>query len=233
MGVPLRDHYFPVGEESDHLQVPWAGCNLGLRRMRPLRIVLFLLGLVLPCRVDSQKSFCNLGTYNRALDIVFGQATNGERVATVQVLPSFRSEWAIAFDKTPAGLVVSRITFRKQLWLQLGLGSGSVRTASECIELAKAAAIERAPVSLPRESAQRFIDDLARMDFATDRCPRKKDGTCAYIMDGVGYVVQLRDGRSARIRDVSAYTGMRSENPALSNWVTDLLKESLLPAAKW
>jgi hypothetical protein len=104
--------------------------------------------------------------------------------------------------------------------------------ASQCIELAKAAAVERTPLPLPRESAQRFFDDLAKMDFATDRCPRNKDGTCAYLRDGVSYVVQIRDGRSARLTDVSAYSGMRSENPALSNWVTELLKESCPPAPK-
>jgi len=201
--------------------------------MKVLRIALFLVGLFLPCRVVAQQAYCDPDTYRRALDIVFGQATNGERVATVQVLPSFQPESAIAFDRTPNGLVVSRITFRKQLWLQMGLGSpGDAKTALGCIELAKAAAVEKTPVPLPRESAQRFIDDLAKIELATDRCPRKKDGTCAYLRDGVSYVVQLRDGRSARLTDVSAYSGLRSENPALSNWVTELLKESWPPAPK-
>jgi hypothetical protein len=201
--------------------------------MKLLSIALFLAGLFLQCRVVAQGSCCNLDTYHRALDFVFGQTINGERVATVQVLPAFQSEWAIAFDKTPDGLVVSRITFRKQLWLLLGLGGpGAARTASQCIELAKAVPVERASVPLPRDSAQRFIDDLAKLDFATDRCPRNKDETCAYIMDGVDYLVQFRDGRSARLTDVSAYSGMKSENPALSNWVTELLKESSPPAPK-
>ena len=201
--------------------------------MKQLRIALVLVGLSLPCKVVAQQANCDLDTYQRALDIVFGQATKGERVATVQVLPSFQSEWAIAFDKIPNDLVVTRITFRKQLWWQLGLGGpGAAKTTSQCLELAKAAALERAPVPLARESAQRLLDELTKVDFATDRCPRKKDGTCAYLMDGVSYVVQLRDGRSARLTDVSGFRGMKSENPALWNWVTELLKESWPPEPK-
>jgi hypothetical protein len=232
-GSQSREQYPPVCRESVHLHVLWVGCSLARTPMKPLRTVLFLIGLFLPGRVLTQESCCDSDTYHRALNIVFGQATNGERVATVQVLSAFQPEWAIAFDKTPNGLAVSRITFRKQLWGQLGLGGpGAPRTASQCIELAKAAPVDRASVPLPRESAQRFIDDLAEMDFAIDRCPRHKDGTCAYIMDGVDYVVQFRDGRSARLTDVSAYSGMRSENAALSNWVTEVLKESWPPAPK-
>jgi hypothetical protein len=176
---------------------------------------------------------CGLETYQRALDIVFGHAINGERVATVEILPSFEPETAIAFERTPNGLMVNRITFRKQLWLQLGLGApGPAKTPSQCIGLAKAADVERAFVTLPRESAQRFIDDLAGMDFITDRCPRYKEGTCAYVLDGVNYIVHFEDGPSARLTDVSASSGMRSENPALSSWVMNLLREIGPPAPK-
>jgi hypothetical protein len=178
-------------------------------------------------------AYCGLDNYQQTLDMVLGRAVDGERVATVQILPSFQPETAIAFDRTPNGLVVSRITFRKQLWAQLGLGAGGpAKTPSQCIELAKAAALERTPVPIPRELAQRFIDDLAKMDFATDRCPRHKDGTCAGVLDGLAYVIQFKDSRSARLTEVSAFSGMKSENPALSNWVTELLKEIGPPAAK-
>ena len=197
--------------------------------MKLPRIALFLVVLFLPYRVVAQQSNCNVDTYHKTLDVVFRQATKGERVVTVQVLPSFKVEWAIVFDTTPDGLVVSRISFRKQLWSQLFCGPGAVTTtASQRIELAEAAE-ERTPVPLPRESAQRFIDDLAKIDFSTDRCPRDKDGSCFDMLDGVRYVVQLGDGRSARLTNVTALTGARSENPALSNWVTELLQESSPP----
>lgn len=177
----------------------------------------------------SQKTtpaYCSPDTYQQALDMVLGRAVDGERVATVQILPSFHPETAIAFDRTRNGLVVSRITFRKQLWVQLGLGApGPAKTRSHCIELAKAAAVESTPVHLPGELAYRFLDDIVKMDFATDRCPRRKNGNCAYLEDGVSYVIQLKDGRSARLTEVSDISGMKSENPALSNWVTELLKE--------
>jgi hypothetical protein len=182
---------------------------------------------------QSGQAHCDLNTYQRALDTVFSLAVNAERVATVQVLPSFHPEWAIAFDRTPNGLIVSRITLQKQLWLQLGLGSQSPsKLPSQCVELAKAATVERATVPLARESAQRFIDDLAKMDFVTDACPRQKDGTCALVEDGVDYVVQFDDGPSVRLTDVSVFVGMRSENPSLSNWVTELLGEIGPPARK-
>jgi hypothetical protein len=195
-----------------------------------LRIAFALVGLLLPCWVLAQQF---LDTYQKALDTVFDQSTNAERIVTLQVIPSFQPEWAVVFDRTPDGLVVSRVTLRKPLWPQiLRGGSGSPMTASQSIELAKAAAVVRTPLPLPRESAQRFIDDLAKMDFTTDHCPRNKNGTCALIADGVMYVVQLRDGRSARLTGFGDLSGVRSENPALSNWVTELLKETSPPARK-
>ena len=193
------------------------------------RIALFLVVLFLPYRVVAQQAKCDVDTYQKTLNAVFSQVTRGERVATVQVLPSFEAEWAIAFDVTPEGLVVSRISFRKQLWSQWFCGpDAATPTPSQRIELAKAIE-ERTPVPLARESAQRFIDGLARMDFSTDRCPRNSDGSCAYLRDGVVYVVQFKDGRSARLTDVTDLNGMSSENPTLSNWVTELLKESFPP----
>jgi hypothetical protein len=103
----------------------------------------------------------------------------------------------------------------------------STKTPSQCVELARAAALERTPV--PLSSAQRFIDNLSKMDFVTDLCPRHKDATCAGIMDGTNYIVQFEGGLSVRLTDVGGFSGMKSENPALSNWVTALLKEIGLP----
>lgn len=190
------------------------------------KVILLLVVIFLPYRVVAQQD-CAMETYQKTLDIVFNEATAGKRVATIQVLRSFLPEWAIAFDATPEGLVVSRTSFRKQLWERFSGGS-AVKTPSECVEMAKAGA-ETTPVPLPREWAQRFIDDLAKIDLSTDSCARNKNGSCVQMYDGDNYLVQLEDGRSVRLTDVANLNGAKSENPALSSWVTELLKTSFPP----
>ena len=110
-------------------------------------------------QLASQKSVqasCDVNTYRRALDLVFGPAANAERTATIQILPSFHPEWAIALDRTPNGLIVSRIALQMSLWPQLFLSIQLRKSPSQCIEEAKTAPVQRAIVPLSSESAQRF-----------------------------------------------------------------------------
>ncbi len=169
---------------------------------------------------------CDLDTYQEALQTEFYRTVGGERVVTLQVLPSFRHESAIVIDKTSDGLVVSRITFRKQLWSQLDLSTpGPRKTPSQCIRIAKAADVERKILPLPNGAAQRFVDELSKIDFAIDECPRGKDGRCRYVMDGRYYTLQFHGRPAIRLTDVSRLGDLRSENPALSNWISELLEE--------
>jgi hypothetical protein len=72
---------------------------------------------------------------------------------------------AIVFDRTPDGLVVSRITFQKKLWTQLDLdGPGASKTPSQCVELTESAVRQTIAFPPPAERAQGFLDKLAKIN---------------------------------------------------------------------
>lgn len=205
--APLRDETADMGE-CDHIRVfTYVPAGKGYQLASE----------------KTANAYCNPDTYHWALDIVFGEHADSGRIATVQLLPSSQKESAIAFDMTSSGLSVSRLSLKAQLWTQFGIFVGAPKTPSQCIAVAMAASVEKTPLPLPKETAQRLIDELGRMDFVSYRCPRESDGTCGYVEDGTRYTVEYKDRPSIQLTDVSA-SGMRSENPALSNWVSDLLK---------
>ena len=146
-----------------------------------------------------------------------------ERLVTVLVKPSFVPESAIAFEKTVNGLVINRLAFRTQVWNALHILTKR-QTPSECIATAKAIPIDRTAVNIPAGDAQRLLDELNKIDLNMDSCPRGADGDCAFLYDGTSYTVILEDGRIVRMTDVEGLKGVRSENPALSRWVTGLRK---------
>jgi len=170
---------------------------------------------------------CGLDAYELALQMAFAgpddPAPAVERLVTVLRKPSFGPESAIAFEKPPDGLVVSRLAFKTQAWAALSILTKR-QTPSQCIATAKALPMERRAVNISAGDVQRLLDELKGIDLNMDSCPRKPDGECAYPLDGTSYTVILEDGRPLRMTDVEGLKGWRSENPALSRWVTDLGK---------
>jgi hypothetical protein len=170
------------------------------------------------------ESPCPISTYYQILSSEFAKPLNGRRLATVEVLPSFTSEYAIAIERSYEGVVVTRIAYRKQLWQQLGLMSPPQKTQAHCTDVAKNAEIDRSTIPIAPDVAQHLLDELFHEDFKVDSCPRSPKGNCAHLMDGVLYIITVNDGRSVQITDVSRMPDYKSENPALSNWVTELFQ---------
>jgi hypothetical protein len=54
--------------------------------------------------------------------------------------------------------------------------------------------------------------------------PRRADGTCALILDGSIYQVAFPDELIIQLQDVTGLKYLRSENPALLDWVHELMK---------
>jgi hypothetical protein len=156
---------------------------------------------------------CNLWTEGR------------KRAVTIEVVPTSRQEWAVAFEETSEGVSVSKISLDHQLWGQLGLrGSHPNRTPSQCVQMAKEAAVTRRSVPISKEEAERLLGELGKIDLRGDRCPRDAAGRCAYILDGTSYYVQLPHRPAVRLTEVGHSSDHRSENPKLSDWVLDVLE---------
>jgi hypothetical protein len=169
---------------------------------------------------------CSRAYYYQALDVAVPQTSGTTRIATIKILPSFQPDTAITFDMTSQGLEISRFVFPKELWVELSVyARSSPKLPSQCLALAKTIKLDRTVVPMDRGLAQRYIDELRKIDFTVDRCPRSKAGVCYYVLDGRSFVVQLDDGRSAQITDVSKMNGMSSQNPALSDWIARLFSE--------
>jgi hypothetical protein len=169
---------------------------------------------------------CGLDDYQRALHMAFAEPEGSvspalDRLVTIHIFPSFRPESAIAFEKTENGLAISRLAFSQQAWKQLAIFTRR-QTPSQCIAAAKSIPIERTQVNISRGDAQRLLDDLKKIDLQTDSCPRLADGSCAHIFDGETFTIILEDGRLLRLTNVEGIKGVRSQNPALSHWVTGL-----------
>ena len=167
-----------------------------------------------------KEKFCGLGTYQDGLDVGFRNATSsfGETLVTVQVLPSFRKEYALVFKRVGAELKLYRVTFQNQLWGQMGPPLHVPKTRQECLGIASAAKVDALDVNVQARDLQELWTAFGNIDLTTDKCPRRGK-SCAYFEDGTGYVVQTQDGRSFRITETGQTKRVRSENPALLAWI--------------
>lgn len=174
---------------------------------------------------------CGLKTYHYGLTLAFRTAAagaDGETLVTLQVLPSFKREYAIIVKRTPVGVSFLRTTFRKQLWTQLGPPLAVTRTPEQCLDIAKAAEIDTSPLSVSTEQANSLWARFSSINLQTDTCARRK-GRCAHIFDGTEYVIQQPDGVPIRLSEVAGMKGIARENPALLDWVHSILRV----AARW
>jgi hypothetical protein len=170
------------------------------------------------------KDFC--GVSSQFYYVAFSPADEGNRIASIEVMRSpSGSPSALVFQKSQDGPVAMHFSIPREIWLQ-SVRSNVARfsTPSECIESATSAPIERTRLPLTGEQVQALLDSLAKIDLRTDRCPRRADGECALIMDGVHYFLQLPNGRTVTLTDTRDFPEIRSENPALSDWVYEVLK---------
>ncbi|HKM66089.1 MAG TPA: hypothetical protein VJX70_02900 [Candidatus Acidoferrum sp.] len=174
---------------------------------------------------QSGTTECNLWTYKQALTEVFGVTTeNYGRILTIEVLPSFRNEWAITFDRATSGLTVSKIAFDQQLWAKLGLGGTSpVRSGQQCLNIARDASATRNSIAIPQEEVQKLLVNFGKVDLHMDKCPRNARGDCIGLTDGTKYYVLVPNRRELGLSDMGNLSGASSENPALSAWVDEVI----------
>jgi hypothetical protein len=172
---------------------------------------------------------CSVDNYERAVTESFSEGENSvprgsERMVTVHDLPSLGPENVLAIEKTPDGLAVSRLAFRESLWRRLALFK-KFHTPSQCIAAAKLMQVDRTPLNISPEEVQRFLNDLHKINYLeTKSCPLDSTGNCAGYAAGAFYIVLFNDGLSLRLTDVRRLKEMRSENPALLNWVYEFLQ---------
>jgi len=111
-------------------------------------------------RNGAQEKMCGLGTYHDGLDLAFKNAIKGEgeTLVTVQVLPSFRREYALVLKQISPEVKLLRATFEKQLWTQLGPPLTSSKTRQQCLDLALAAEIDT--VEIPGKDIAAELDSI-------------------------------------------------------------------------
>ena len=174
-------------------------------------------------RTIPDKYFCTVDS--QLYDAAFFSADSADRLAWIEVTRSPGGPpSAIIFQKTPDGPVATQYSISRQVWNQYihNLRTTLV-TPSECVESAKSASLERTRLPLTGEQVQALLDRLATIDLQKKQCPHRADGKCVYIMDGVRYFVWLPTGKSGGVSDTRNTPGLTSENPALSDWVYQVL----------
>jgi hypothetical protein len=168
---------------------------------------------------------CRAEDYMRALSEAFtpdASPDGRERLITIIRVPGFEAEWAFAMDKTANGLELKRLAFREPK--RLPSIFSKPRTPSHCIAEAKSIPIDETAVSISQSDAQRLMNELSKIDLNTDSCPRNPNGTCAHFLDGTTYRLVFPDGRIVQLENVSGLKGVRSQNPALLDWLDELMK---------
>jgi hypothetical protein len=176
---------------------------------------------------------CGLRTYRDSLDLAFGKAAShvdGETLLLVQVLPSFHPEFAIAFKRSTSGLRLFQIRFRRPLWREL-MPLATRKTRQQCLEQAASASIDTRTTDAPTAQVDSLWARFPRTNLETDSCPRQKDGRCALIQDGTVYVVEMAGASAIRIKEVAGVPGVRSQNPALLEWIRATIRAANFRAA--
>jgi hypothetical protein len=178
----------------------------------------------------SEEKICGLGTYQDSLDLAFSNALSGEgeTLVTVQVLPSFQREYAIALVQVGPEVKLFRATMQTQLWTQLGPPLHVSKTRQECLDLASTAKVGVIAIPAAPAIAQQLWTAFSSIDLQTDSCPRRGK-SCASFQDGTDYTVHTNDGNSARITETGKQKGVKSENPALLDWIHTLLPIATQP----
>jgi hypothetical protein len=172
----------------------------------------------------AQEKMCGLGTYHDSLDLAFKNATaaEGETLVTVQVLPSFRPEYALALKQVGPEVKLMRATFEKQLWTQLG-PLHAPNTRQQCLDLALAAKVDTVELPARADTTAQSWKAFSELNLDSDTCARRGK-QCAFLLDGTIYIVQTKDGRSLRIAEIGNLKRVKSENAALLDWVRTLLQ---------
>lgn len=148
----------------------------------------------------------------------------GETMASVDIMAAFVPESEIFLERNYHQIKMIRVVLGEQVWSKVSYLSHKI-TPSECIAAGEAAAegAKRQELDIPSDEAEKFLSDLAKIDLRSDSCPRRRDGSCALIVDGTIYSVVRQDGTTARVRDIPAGSDIVSENPALLAWVNRVL----------
>jgi len=192
-----------------------------------MQTTVMLLALLLPLHAIAQNAttekMCGLKTYYDSLTLIFQNAasTDGKVLVTVQVLPIFKSEYALSIERTPSGIGIFRSSLRKQLWTQLGPPLQVAKTRQECLDIAKAAEWDTLPIHASAEQANRLWEM-----FLHTKLERHSASTFArkqiLPLDSTQYVVQSANGRSVFLTEV-VRTEL-SENPSLLDWIHSIIK---------
>lgn len=175
-------------------------------------------------RNGAQERKCGLGTYQDSLDLAFQQATSGvgETLVTVEVLPSFRREYALTLKRVGPDIKLLRSTLKKQLWTLLGPLTDN-KSRQQCLNLALAAKVDTVDVPASADTTAQSWSAFSSINLETDTCPRRGK-QCSLLLDGIDYIVQTNDGRSIRVTEIGNLKGITSENAALLDWVRGLIQ---------
>jgi hypothetical protein len=176
-------------------------------------------------RDGTQEQKCGLGTYYDGLDLAFKNATMGagETLVTVQVLPARGREYALALKRVGPEVKLLRATVDKQLWTQLGPPLADNKTRQQCLDLAIAAKVDTEGLTTRADATAQIWTAFSNLNLETDTCPRHGK-QCAMLFDRTDYIVRTNDGRSLRITEIGNSKKIKSENPALLDWVRALIR---------
>jgi hypothetical protein len=83
--------------------------------------------------------------------------------------------------------------------------------------------LDRAQVPISSSEVQSLFGSLQHIDLASGKCPVRKDGQCAMLLDGTTYIVQMENAAPIRLTDTSGLKDVKSENDPLLRWVKSIL----------
>lgn len=184
-------------------------------------------------RKGSQERKCGLGSYYDGLDLAFKKATSGrgETLVTVQILPSFQREYALALTRVGPEVKLLKATFDKQLWTQLGPPLTDSKTRQQCLDLALAAKVQTADLLAATDATTQSWTAFSKINLETDTCPRRGK-QCVFLQDGTEYIVRTNDGRSLRVTEIGDLKRVKSENAALLDWIRALIRIANNPQSR-
>jgi hypothetical protein len=178
---------------------------------------------------DTGTSMCRDSyAYWAGLNAALRQAAGpGATLAIVESLPALGGDrYALVLQRGNDGIRMLRMEWQREAWSQAAYAWNNAATTEECFSQAASFPVTVTALDISQDRVQDLVTTLEQVDLRHDRCARRADRECAWILDGRGFSVQVGNSAPILLTDVKGLRGFVSENPQLSEWVYKLLGEA-------
>jgi hypothetical protein len=178
---------------------------------------------------DTGPAPCSLDSYDTGLNAAFRKAAGaGEILAVVGIWPALSPDkHVIVLKRVNDAVEILRMELREEASSAPMLYGKTKATALECFSKGLSVPVSVATLRVSEEKAQDLAMRLGKIDLRSDRCARRSaNGSCAILLDGRSFTVQVGDHAPISLTDVKGLRGYVSQNPPLSEWVYKLIGET-------